>query len=193
MKKKLRIKLFGESFKIHKLKIDTDLLRIFINVANKVKLPFPEALLDIGYFRILNLEEFQSIHDLIGYTFSGLINNCRNQLEITYGRKRIAKFNIDEMFHPTTLFLLYNTQINSINMNNISTGIYIEEREIGLIGTYEVIVEAFQIDLLNFYLTKMELLNENLELLHMITYKEQLIPCVKSDSLLRHQRCFLKE
>ena len=37
MEKPLRVKLFGESFKIHKLKIDNDLMPTFIDVANKVK------------------------------------------------------------------------------------------------------------------------------------------------------------
>jgi len=91
------------------------------------------------------------------------------------------------------LFPLYNSQLNKLNTLNLSAGIYVEEREIGLIGTYELIVEAFQIDFLKFYLTKIELLNENLETLHMMTYKEQLIPNVKSDALLRYQRCFLKD
>ena len=192
MEKPLRIKLFGESLKIHKLKIETDLMPIFVNTANKVKLPLTESLLDIDFFRILNIKEFQCLNDLIGYTFSGLINNHKNQVEITYGRKRIAKFNIDELLNPTTLFPLYKTQVNRINLNNLSAGIYIEEREIGLIGTHEVIIEELQIDLLNFYLTKIELMNENLEVLNIMTYKEQLIPCVKSDALLRYQRCFLK-
>jgi len=193
MEKPLRIKLFGESFKIHKLKIDDNMMPMLVNVANKVKLPLLEALLDINFFRILNSQELQCVNDLIGHTFNGLINNYRNQFEISYGRKRIAKFKIEELFYPTTLFPLYNTHINNININTISAGIYIEEREIGLIGTYEIMIEEFQIDFLKFYLTKIELLNENLETLHMMTYKGQLLPCVKSDTLLRYQRCFLKK
>ena len=193
MEKPLRIKLFGESFKIHKLKIDDNMMPMLVNVANKVKLPLLEALLDINFFRILNSQGLQCVNDLIEHTFNGLINNYRNQVEISYGRKRIAKFKIEELFYSTTLFPLYNTQINNININTISSGIYIEEREIGLIGTYEIMIEELQIDLLKFYLTKIILSNENLELLKMITYKSQLMECVKSDSLLRHQRCFLKE
>ena len=193
MEKPLRIKLFGESFKIHKLKIDDNMMPMLVNVANKVKLPLLEALLDINFFRILNSQGLQCVNDLIEHTFNGLINNYRNQVEISYGRKRIAKFKIEELFYSTTLFPLYNTQINNININTISAGIYIEEREIGLIGTYEIMIEELQIDLLKFYLTKIILSNENLELLKMITYESQLMECVKSDSLLRHQRCFLKE
>ena len=191
MEKPLRIKLFGESFKIHKLKVDATMMSTLVQVANTIKLPLHEAILDIDFFRVLNMKAFQCLNDLIGFTFCGLINNHKNQVEITYGRKRIAKFNVDELFEPTTLFPIYNTQVDFIDLNSLSAGIYIEEREIGLIGTYEIPVEGFQIDLLKFYLTKIKLVNENLELLNMITYKEQLVPVVKSDALLRYQRCFL--
>ena len=192
MEKNLRVKLFGESLKIHKLKIDIDMMPTFIQVAKTIKLPFSEALLDIYFFRVLNMKKFQSLNDLIGFTFSGLINNYRNQVEITYGRKRLVKFNIDELFKPTTLFPIYNTEVNFVNMNKLSRGIYIEEKEIGLIGTYDIVVEKFQMDLLNFHLVKIELLNENLELLHIISYNEQVLQSIKSDVLLRCQRCFIK-
>jgi hypothetical protein len=192
MKKKLRVKLFGESFVIHQLKIDES-QPMFLNVANKIKMPLPEAILDINYFRILNNEEFQSINDLIDYTYCGLINNYKNQVEISYGRKRIAKFNINELNNLTTLFSLYNTKLNTFNINNIESGFYLEESEVGLIGTFEIVVEDFQFDLLIFQLTKVNLFNENFEMLDKVTYEKQLLPFVKSDSLLRYQRCFFKE
>lgn len=190
MKKPLRVKLFGEALKIHKLKIDADLMPLFNQVASKIKLPLLEAFTDIEFFRVLNMKEFQSLNDLTGYTFCGLINNYRNQVEITYGRKRIAKFNIDTLLYPTTLFPLYNTQVNLINTRNLSAGIYVEEREIGLIGTYEISVENFQIDELQFYLTKINYSSVPYELLNAITYKNQKLICSKSDTLLNRQIAF---
>jgi len=190
MEKNLRVKLFGESLKIHKLKIDIDMMPTFIQVAKTIKLPFSEALLDIYFFRVLNMKKFQSLNDLIGFTFSGLINNYRNQVEITYGRKRLVKFNIDELFKPTTLFPIYNTEVNFVNMNKLSRGIYIEEKEIGLIGTYEIIVEEFQIDLLKFYLTKINYSRIDYELLNTITYKNKKLTCSKTDTLLNRQIAF---
>jgi len=78
MEKPLRIKLFGESFKIHKLKIDQNLLSGMVQVANKIKLPLQEALLDMDFFRILNCKDIQCINDLTGFSFCGLINNLKN-------------------------------------------------------------------------------------------------------------------
>ncbi|MBI9041954.1 hypothetical protein [Lutibacter sp.] len=190
MEKIVRVKLFGEALKLHKLKIDVGLMPILIQVANKIKLPLLEALTDIEFFRVLNMKEFQSLNDLTSSTFSGLINNYRNQVEITYGRKRIAKFNIDTLLYPTTLFPLYNTQVNFINTRNLSTGIYVEEREIGLIGTYEIAVGNFQIDVLQFYLTKINYSSVPYELLNAITYNNQKLICLKSDTLLNRQIAF---
>lgn len=190
MEKIVRVKLFGEALKIHKLKIDADLMPIFNQVATKIKLPLLEALTDIEFFRVLNMKDFQSLDDLTGSTFSGLINNYRNQVEITYRRKRIAKFNIDTLLYPTTLFPLYNTQVNFINTRNLSAGIYVEELEIGLIGTYEIAVENFQIDVLQFYLTKINYSSVPYELLNAITYNNQKLICLKSDTLLNRQIAF---
>lgn len=193
MEKKLRVKFFGESFAIHELNIDKELIPKFNHVAKRLKLPMNEALLDINYFRVLKMNEFQSIHDLISQTFTNLINNHKGQIEISLGRKRIAKFNCDELFNLTTLFPLYNTSFNSFNINNLGSNYYLEEREVGLIGVYEINVENFQIDLLHFHLSKLELKNENLEVVHKVTYNGQRLPKTKSDSLLRYQRCYFQE
>jgi hypothetical protein len=87
MEKKLRVKFFGESFVIHKLKIDDELITKFNNVALQLKTPLNEALLDIDFFRVLNIKGYESINDLISLTSVGLINNSKGQIEISLGRK----------------------------------------------------------------------------------------------------------
>ena len=193
MEKKLRIKLYGESYKIHKTKIDSKMLPMFEDAAHKLKEPLHSAILNIDFFRVLNINKYKVLDDIIEYTFSGLINNYRNQVEISLGRKRIAKFNIDELFRPYTLFPLYNTQVDIFDRDNLSTGMYIEEKEIGLIGTYEIIIENLKMDLLKFYLSRISFSNENYELLNVIRYDGRILPLIKSDSLLRWQYCFLIE
>jgi hypothetical protein len=192
MEKKLRVKFFGESFVIHKLKIDDELITKFNNVALQLKIPLNEALLDIDFFRVLNIIEYESINDLISLTSVGLINNNKGQIEISLGRKRIAKFNTNELFNITTLFPLYKTRFNSFMISDISSNYHLEEREVGLIGFYEINVENFQIDLLHFHLSNLELINENCQVVHEVTYNGQRLPKTKSDSLLRYQRCFFK-
>ena len=193
MEKPLRVKLFGESIKIHRLKVDDTMMSTLVAVANTLKLPLHEALLDFDFFRVLNATKIQCLHDLLSVRFCGLIHNSKNQVEVTYGRKRIAKFNMNELIRPTTLFALYNTQLGFINLNDIGAGIYVEEREIGLIGTYEVIVEDFQIDLLKFCLVKTNYSSEDFELLSTVKYENIELPNLKSDSLLSRQVAFVVE
>ena len=139
------------------------------------------------------MKDFQSLNDIIGYTFKGLINNYRNQVEITLGRKKIAKLKIDDLLRPQTLFPLFNVQIDIIDTSNLSTGIYIEEREIGLIGTYEIQIENFQLDALKFYFTKVNMFNTIHELLNKIAYNNHYLLQVKTDVLLKYQNSFIQE
>ncbi|WP_445956553.1 hypothetical protein [Yeosuana sp.] len=190
MEKILRVKLYGESFKLHKLKLDLKLLPLFKNCADKIGEPLHLALLNINFFSVLDIKEFQTLNNITDYTFSGLINNNRNQVEISWGKRKISNIKTDELFRPRTLFPLYNIQFNLVDVNELKPGIYIEEREIGLIGSYEIEVENLKIDLLKFYLTKINFSNVDYELLNMIAYREQILPCVKSDALLRYQSSF---
>jgi len=189
----LKIKLYGESFKIHKLKIDFNLLPLFQNVANKLEEPLHSALLNIDFFSILNMKEFETLNHVIDYTFSGLINNRSSQIEINTGRKRIDKFGLNVLFRPTTIFPLYQTKQHLIDTNKLSSGYYIVEKEIGLIGVYEIAVKDFRVDSLKFYLTEITLSDVNYELLNIITYENVALSLIKSDALLRYQNCFLLE
>jgi len=189
----LRIKLYGEAFKIHKIKIDSKILPKFEYTALKLKEPLHIAILNVDFFRTLNLCDFQGLNDIIESTINSLINNNKNQVEINFGRKRIAKFKIDELFRQRTLFPLYNVQINTDINNNLVKGLYLVEKEIGLVGSFEKKVENLKIDLVKFHLSKMDLLNENHELLNKIEYDGKSLRLLKSDSLLRSRNCFLKE
>ena len=56
-----------------------------------IEISIPENVATVS-FNELNMDRFQSLNDIFKYTFSGLINNNKNHIEINYGRKRIAKF-----------------------------------------------------------------------------------------------------
>jgi hypothetical protein len=193
MSKTLRVKLFGESFKLHKLKIDEYLLAQFYKVSNELSEPLHLAIFNINFFRILNIEEVKSFNDIIEKTFFGLINNYKSHIEISLGRRRIAKFKLDELFMPNTLFPIYNTELFSIDTIQLNSILYVVEKEVGLIGLYEVNTEKFQIDLLKFNLTKFHFSSTNYEVLHTITYNKQVVPLIKNDTLLTYQNCIIKK
>ena len=187
----LRIKLYGESIKIHKIDINKNQLTNFNKVANELNEPLHMAILNLDFFRLLNLNEINSLTDIIDKTFVGLINNQKSQVEISFGRKKIAKFKADELFRTTRLFPMFNTQTKIFNTANLSEGIYIIEKEIGLVGHYELKLDHFQVDLLQFFLTELEIQKNNYELLHHIYYDNQFLTSIKSDTLLTSQSSFL--
>ena len=187
----LRIKLYGESIKIHKIDINKNQLTNFNKVANELNEPLHMAILNLDFFRLLNLNEINSLTDIIDKTFVGLINNQKSQVEISHGRRRINKFKIEELFRTTRLFPLFNSQTTVFNSAILSEGIYIIEKEIGLVGHYEFKLDYFQVDLLQFFLTELEIQKNNYELLHHISYNNQFLTSVKTDTLLISQISFI--
>jgi hypothetical protein len=192
MNKSLSIKFYGESLKIHRINLSEERLQLYNAVAKKLKQPLAEAILDIDFFRVLNVKGVETLKDITDYTFYGLINNYKSQVEVGYGRKKIAKIKVDELFRSSRLFPMFHTQISIVKTDKLKTGIYIVEHEVGLIGLYKSKLTSLNVDLLKFHLTKIKLFNAEYELLNIAVYNNQKIPCVKSDALLTTQYSFVQ-
>ena len=186
----LKAKLYGESYKIHRLHIEADNFSRFQEIVEEFGEPLEDALLNINYFNYLDIKEIKTIYDLKQSTYQGLINNEKSQVEIWLGRRRVIKISLENIFHQQTLFPLYQTQFNRINAK-LKPGLYLEEKEIGTIGIYETKIEYFEIDDLKFYLSDILFTGVNYQLLNEISYKKQNLQFIKSDTLLRYQRCFI--
>jgi len=186
----IKVKLYGESYKIHRLKIKEEYMNRFNEVALQLEVTLDIALLYVDLFECLNIKGITSIQDLIESTFLGLINNHKSQVELWVGRKRVAKLKLENLFQQQTLFPLYQTKISRIN-SNLKSGLYLEEKEIGLIGIYEIKVEKFEIDNLKFYLSEIAFTGISSHLLNEIRYNKQQLELIKSDALLRYQHCFM--
>jgi len=191
MTNSLKVKLYGESYKIHRLHFDTKHASLFQEVAVKLGEPLEDALLNIKFFDYLKIKEIQSVQDLIQSSYGGLLNIEKSQMEIWFGRRKLLKLKLVDLFHQQTLFPLYQTKFNRIN-TNLKPGLYIEEKEIGNIGIYEIKIDQFDIDDLVFHLSEVSFTEETHQLLNEIRYKNQHLQLIKSDTLLRYQRCFIK-
>jgi len=185
----LKAKLYGESYKIHRLHFDRKYIDSFQKVAKNFGEPIEDALLNINFFYKLNIGEYRSIQDLIHSTYTGLINSNNSQIEIWLGRKRIIKLNLDALFFKQTLFPLYQTTYDIVN-TKLRSGYYLEEKEIGTIGIYEIKIDQFSIDDLKFHLSEIAFTGVKYQLLNEITYEISGLNLLKSETLLRYQRCF---
>ena len=188
----VKVKLFGESLKIHSLEFKKEHFPMIHEIALKLNEPINNALLNIKFYQFLNLKNISSVQDFVKNTLVGLNNTKISQVEIWLGRKRIQKFNVNELFHQKTLFPLFNVRINNLFKLNLKPGIYLEEKEVGLIDTYSIELKNFDINLLKFDLLKFNHSNTNYELLTKVSYNKKSLKLIKQDTVLRYQNCFIK-
>lgn len=185
LENKLKINLLGEAWKLKQLVLSAELLHTFKEVAMRMKQPLTEALIDPFFYHYLKNKSIQSIDDLQGNCLEGLINSPKNQIEIWYKNKKVQKLKINDLKEELLLFPLYKTTIQKTNLQ-LEKGIYIEQKEIGLIGSFEIYTDNFSIDDLEFQLLQT---NEQ-TILEKLVYKNQVLVCKKKDSLLTFQNCF---
>lgn len=187
----IKVRLYGESFKIHALNIDSTNLNDFMMVSKRLNEPLEEALLNGLFFEFLNLKSYDSIETIIDFTFGGLMNTSKNKIEIWRGRKCLQKFNLNQLFYQDTLFPMFNINKtkSAIRLNN---RMFLIEKEIGLIDEYIIDDNDFKIDSLRFSIINLTCINENYQLLTSISYKESNIQSIRSDSLIIYRYCVNK-
>lgn len=178
---KLKINLFGESWKLKKICPNEEQINCFEVVAQRMKLPLALALADPYFYYLLKDDTIQSIDDIAGKVWSGLLNTPKNQIEIWFRNYKIQKIKINDLLQELLLFPLYNTEILENTLEQ-EKGIFFVQKEIGLIGKYDMMIVDFRIDDLIFQLS-----NNNL---HNITYKGQNFKLIKSDTLLTYQNSY---
>lgn len=185
LENKLKINLLGEAWKLKQLVLSAELLHTIEEVVTKMKQPLTEAFIDPFFYYYLKNKSIQSIDDLQGNCLEGLINSPKNQIEIWYKNKKVQKLKINDLKEELLLFPLYKTIIQKTNLQ-LEKGIYIEQKEIGLIGSFEIYTDNFSIDDLEF-----QLLHTNEQtILEKLVYKNQVLVCKKKNSLLTFQNCF---
>ena len=182
---KLKINIFGESFKLKYILFSDEQNTDFKLIANHLKLPLCKALIDPYFYFLLKDKKFQSIDDLEGTTWEGLLNTSKNHIEIWFKNKKIQKLKFDDLIENQLLFPLYRTFFQS-NFQQKS-GIYIEQKAIGLVNSLEIKSDDFNIDDLEFQLLE---INESL-ILENLKYNNQLLISKKKDTLITFQNGYI--
>lgn len=178
---KLKINLFGESHALKRISFDPIQKMEYEKIAYRMKLSLHQALTDPYFYFLLKNESIQSFEYFPGFSSKVLLNTPKNQIEIWYRNKKIQKLKINDLLQELLLFPMYTTEVIENNFY-AKKGIYIEQREIGWIGQYEMMIENFRIENLLFLLS-----DNNLQ---KITYDGREFKFIKSDSLLTYQNSF---
>jgi hypothetical protein len=183
---KLKINFFGEAISYKKVQATNDQLEKWKTIANRMKSDFPFALVDPYFYHLLKDNNIQSSNDLVGETTQILLNTTKNQIEIWFKNKKVQKLKMNDLIDDFLFFPLYKT-LKSKSISQNESGIYIEQKEIGLIGSYELMVDNFNIYNLIFQLSEI-----NGELcLSSVSYAQQNFKLTKSDSIILYQNCFM--
>lgn len=183
---KLKINLFGELWTLKKVVLNAMEQEYYELIATRIKQPLHLAILDPFFYYHLKLNSVDSLENLPCETISGLMNTPKNQIEIWLDGKKIIKLKLDELNQDQYLIPLYNTKAAMVNKSD-KQGIFIEQKEIGYIGSYEFKTEKFDIADLQFDL--IELNNELL--LNKIIYLNSKTIFKKKDTLITYQNSFV--
>ena len=178
---KLKINLFGESKTLKRLAFDPIQKMEYAIIAQRMKQPLHQALTDPYFYFLLKKDNIQSFENFCEFSKKVLLNTPKNQIEIWYQNKKIQKLKINDLLEELLLFPLYSTKVleKSFNLEN---GIYIEQKEIGWIGQFEILIENFKIGELLF-----EISDNNLQ---KMTYEGREFRFIKSDALLTNKNSF---
>lgn len=182
---KLKINLFGEAWKLKQLTLSDELFQTFSETARRMKQPLTEVIIDPFFYHNLKNNAIQSIEDLEGNITEGLVNSSKNQIEIWYRNKKVEKLVINDLNEELLFFPLYNAIFQKVN-SSLVKGIYIEQKEVGLIGSFEIYTDNFNLDDLKFQLLQ---INE-LTILEKLVYKNQILISKKQDTVITFQNCF---
>ena len=185
LKNKLKINLFGEAWTLKRISISNEQKNDWEKIALKMNQSLCQAIIDPYFYYLLNEDTIQSMNDLVLIKIGGLINNQKNQIEIWYKNRKVQKLKINDLLEELLLFPLYNTSVSRINPD-YETGIYIEQKEIGLIGSYEIRMNDFNINNLEFHLLEVD----GMIILKNLKYQNQNLKSVKSDALITFQNGF---
>jgi hypothetical protein len=142
---KLKINLFGESQTLKRVIFNSIQKMEYAIIAQRMKQPLHQALIDPYFYFLLKNDNIQSLEDFGGFSNKVLLNTPKNQIEIWYQNKKTQKLKINDLLEELLLFPLYSTKVLKDKMA-LENGIYIEQKEIGWIGQFEMLIEDFNIN-----------------------------------------------
>lgn len=174
---KLKIKLFGELWKLSKLEMTAVEYSFLKNQVSECKIPLDEVVHAMEGINQLNV--------------SGLIDTYKNQIEIWFKGRKVQKMNIQDLNDLFSLFPRYNSKLEKFDYKNLSKGIYVEQKEIGLVAVYEMIIEDFNIFDLEFSLVEITNEGNMFKVLKDTSYfNRKLARKVSVDTLITRQYSF---
>jgi len=182
---KLKVDFFGEGISIKKGIFTEELFERMQLTALKLKQPLEEALIDPYFYYALKDNKVKSIEDIGEPIVNGLINTNKSRIEIWYQGKKVQKLTMNNLNDQFLLFPLFQTITKNIELQN-NLGLYVKYLDIGLIARYELMVDNFSLDNLEFHLINYD----GKIILSKVAYENEFMKLKKKDTLITYQNGF---
>jgi hypothetical protein len=183
---KLTINLFGEGQALFHVTLTTEQQKTLQKIAEGLQMSITQALLDPFFYHRLNNNRIKSVEGLKPQVlYSGLLNTSKNQIEIWFGGRKVLKVKMHDLLDEMVLFPLYNI-IMRTNRHTEMKGIFIEQREIGLIAKYELYKADFKIEALQFEIAN----SDDQQLLTGLVYEDVRLTANKKETLINYQTSY---
>lgn len=177
MKYKLKINWFGEGLEYKSLLVPKDTTEHWKAVAIQYNKPFPAIITDPFFYLKFKEKKWDSLESVPFQEKIVLQNSPKNQIEIWFKNKKVAKIKMNEILNSETLFPLYKTQEIKFELQN---GIHIIQKTIGQIASYELTLDHDSITMDDFQFHFIN--NDNEIYLENILFKNEKLLFKKKDS-----------
>lgn len=178
--KKLKINCFGEGYVLQKLIFPDDELGYIKKALSS----------DFLLEDILHHPEVELVDRAFQLKHRGLLNTYKNQIEIWFAGKKLQKFQLNDLNLQFIAFPLYHSTQNELDLKSLPSGIYVAEKEIGLINSFEVLAENFDIEKLVFNITQV-CSAISFDSCVGVIYHDQPLLTHKTDTVVIEQRYFI--
>lgn len=193
MKNKLdvvKITFTGIGTNIFKYNLSNETLLKLERTAKLFYLPLEVAIFDGDFFKYLNDKSITCLNDFKKeFCEDGMLDSTLMQIDLWYNSRRRHIIRNLRLENSISLFPLYNIHVQKKQICQTQEKmISISESYIGLIKTYKIITEDFDLDKLVFNISDVEMSKGNNQtIISSISYDGQIAKNLASDNLITNR------
>lgn len=186
---KIKINTFGEGIEIRRLHLNAQTHEHWLAIATKRNRPLTDLLLDPFFYYGLKDKKIKELSDIDATLISGMLNTSKSQIEVWFKRRKVLKLQSNDLFNDLVLFPLFKIEQQvSLHSQPLENGLYVIQKTIGLLSSeqLEVVGQSLNIDDFTFAMSNYE----TEQFLIGITYQNQDLKFIKSDTMITYQTAF---
>lgn len=186
---KIKINTFGDGLEIRQLHLDSDTYQHWLSIATRKNRTAPDLILDPFFYYGLKDKKINKLEDIEANLITEMLNTPKSQIKIWFDRRKVLKIPSHDLFNELVLYPLFNLEPTaSFLSEELSKGIYVVQKTIGLLNSVQLEVDSPQLDIHDFTFKTVKY--ENHQFFSEITYQNQSLDFIKNDTVVTYQTAF---